>query len=92
MTGPKKVKAKFKQVKYGLKTNVVPSQSGSVTKNPNKSKYVYGETATLTAKPKVGYVFTGWSGSATGLENPITLSITDNLSVTASFMKEEPPH
>ena len=89
MTGPKKLKAKFKQVKYSLKTSVSPSQSGSVAKSPSKSKYVYGETVTLTAKPKAGYVFTGWSGSATGLENPIALSITGNLSATASFAKEE---
>ena len=92
MTGPKKVKAKFKQVKYGLKTNVVPSRSGLITKSPNKSKYVYGETATLTAKPKAEYVFIGWSGSASGSENPITIIVTGPLSATASFLKEETTH
>ena len=40
---------------------------------------------TLTATPDPGYVFAGWSGGAGGTTNPLNLTLTADLDVTASF-------
>jgi uncharacterized repeat protein (TIGR02543 family) len=40
---------------------------------------------TLTAQPKPGYLFAGWSGDVTGTENPITLTVSGNVSVQPLF-------
>ena len=47
--------------------------------------YYDGTTLTLTATPDPGAVFTGWSGDATGLTNPLALTVNGNMSVTAGF-------
>src|SRR5258705_132543 len=59
--------------------------SGSVTKNPNQATYNYGTPVTLTANPGTGYSFTGWSGDTTTTTNPLSLVITHNRSLTATF-------
>lgn len=49
--------------------------------------YPYGSQVSLTANPIAGNVFTGWSGSGINESNQttITLTITQDLNVTASF-------
>lgn len=42
-------------------------------------------TITLHATPNVGYRFIGWSGSATGNLNPLTVTMNGNKSMTAVF-------
>jgi len=44
-----------------------------------------GSVVTLTATPSVGWNFTGWSGDTTATTNPLTLVITRNRSLTATF-------
>ena len=68
---------------YTLTTATVGS--GTVTKNPNQTSYASGSTVTLTAAPAAGFVFTGWSGDATGTTNPLTVTMTANKSITATF-------
>jgi uncharacterized repeat protein (TIGR02543 family) len=64
---------------------IPPSQGGTVTKAPSKSTYTYEEQVVLTAVPNAGWSFTGWSGGLTGTQNPETLTITGNVTVTATF-------
>jgi uncharacterized repeat protein (TIGR02543 family) len=45
----------------------------------------FNPTVKIEAKPKTGYVFTGWSGDATGTTNPMTLSMTKSYAITATF-------
>jgi uncharacterized repeat protein (TIGR02543 family) len=40
----------------------------------------------LTATPKAGYAFTGWSGSATGTVNPLSVTMTNNKAITGNFV------
>ncbi|GAB3853106.1 hypothetical protein GCM10028822_21530 [Hymenobacter terrigena] len=68
---------------YTLTTAVVGS--GTVTKNPNTATYASGSTVSLTATPAAGYQFSGWSGGATGTTNPLTVTMTANKSITATF-------
>ena len=71
---------------YTLTTSVSPSGVGSVTANPSQSSYPSGTQVVLTAAPNTGYTFSGWSGGASGTANPLTVTITGNLTVTANFI------
>jgi uncharacterized repeat protein (TIGR02543 family) len=59
--------------------------NGVVSKAPDKAAYLCGETVTLTATADPGWVFTGWSGDLTGSNNPETLTMTGDKTVTANF-------
>lgn len=59
--------------------------NGSGTVTPISGTYDEGTTAIVTAKPASGYLFTGWSGDATGTTNPLTVTMSDNKTITATF-------
>jgi uncharacterized repeat protein (TIGR02543 family) len=59
---------------------------GSVTVHPLQPHYAPDTQITLTASSLSVYVFDGWSGDASGRENPLTLTVTTNLNFTAHFV------
>jgi uncharacterized repeat protein (TIGR02543 family) len=63
----------------------VTATNGSVVKNPNQASYNSGSTVQLTATPNTGYVFSSWSGDATGSTNPLTVTMNANKNITANF-------
>ncbi|PYJ80444.1 MAG: hypothetical protein DME22_24115, partial [Verrucomicrobia bacterium] len=65
--------------------DIVAGAGGTITRNPDLAKYANGATVTVTAAPNSGFAFAGWSGDATGTTNPITITMTGNKTVTASF-------
>jgi endoglucanase len=69
-------------IPYNLTVNAV---NGSVLIEPETDIYMGGETYTLTAVPAQGYVFTGWSGDATGNVNPLQVYINNDKTFTANF-------
>jgi|GEM_PF-3383881 len=89
MTGPKTIKAKFKQITYPLVVSIEPRNAGTVARNPKKSGYVFGEQVTVTAKSKVGYTFAGWSGEVSSAENTIALTMDGSKSIQANFIVDE---
>jgi hypothetical protein len=58
---------------------------GHVTVNPRANVFSTNQSVTLTALPDSGQVFAGWSGDATGIQNPITVLMDRSRVVTASF-------
>ena len=58
---------------------------GSVAKNPSQTNYASGSSVQLSATPTSGWVFSSWSGDASSTSNPLTVSVTKNLAVTATF-------
>ncbi|HOZ79215.1 MAG TPA: InlB B-repeat-containing protein [Ferruginibacter sp.] len=82
MTGNRTVTASFVQITYTLTATASPTAGGTVT---GAGTFASGATATLTATPAAGYVFSGWSGAVTGTNNPVTITMTANSSVTATF-------
>ena len=48
----------------------------------------HGTNATRTATPATGYVFSGWSGNASGTSNPLTLLMNGNKTVGAAFAQD----
>jgi uncharacterized repeat protein (TIGR02543 family) len=65
------------------------SGSGTVTKDPDKSTYLCGETVVLTATADPGWSFTGWSGDLVVTVNPATLVMTRSQVITATFIQDE---
>ncbi len=70
---------------FYLVTNVSPSGAGTVTKNPNNSYYAPNASVQLTATPNSGWKFVGWEGDASGSTSPITITMSNNRTVTAKF-------
>ena len=61
------------------------TEGGSVSVSPEQSEYEAGEQVTLTAVPQDGYVFRRWTGALTGQNNPATITMNSNRTVSASF-------
>jgi uncharacterized repeat protein (TIGR02543 family) len=68
---------------YTLTTSA--TGSGTVTRSPNQTSYASGTIVKLTATPSSGYTFTGWSGSASGTTNPLSVTMSSNKTITANF-------
>jgi len=62
--------------------------SGSVSKTPDQAIYAWGTNVTLTATPTIGWSFDHWSGDASGTANPITVNMTSDKTVTATFIQD----
>jgi uncharacterized repeat protein (TIGR02543 family) len=84
----KTVTANFVAEEYSLTINVVGT--GSVSKDPNKATYAYGESVELTAVAGSGWVFSGWGGALSGVVNPETIEITEDTTITANFVEDVP--
>ncbi len=63
----------------------VTAVNGAVVKTPNLVTYNHGATVVLTAAANPGYIFSSWSGDASGSTNPLTISMTANKNITANF-------
>jgi hypothetical protein len=71
--------------KKTLTVNVYPNGSGSIIKNPDQSDYQINTEVSLTANPKLGYLFSNWSGNASGLLNSVTVKMDSDRIVNANF-------
>jgi hypothetical protein len=56
-----------------------------VTSVPDQSTFFHGDTVVVTAVANTGWAFSGWSDGLTGNDNPDTLIMTSDTTVTASF-------
>jgi pectate disaccharide-lyase len=70
---------------YTLTTTASPSAGGRITRSPNATSYAAGTVVTLTATPASGYVFSSWSGGASGTSATTSVTMNANTSVTANF-------
>lgn len=70
---------------------VAVGEGGTVTPNLNGQILNWGGKYTLTAKPKSGFVFTGWSGSYTSSAPKLTFILSNAVSLTASFVDNKAP-
>jgi uncharacterized repeat protein (TIGR02543 family) len=70
---------------------VLSSSSNGMISGSNgtgSSSYEPGSTATITAIPDPGYIFTGWTGDASGTDNPLTITMDADKTVGATFEKD----
>jgi uncharacterized repeat protein (TIGR01451 family)/uncharacterized repeat protein (TIGR02543 family) len=87
MDSNKTVTAHFIQDQYTL--TVLIDGNGAVTKNPDQSTYVYGDTVELTANADPGWTFSHWTGDLTGSNNPENILIDGDKTVTAHFTQDQ---
>ena len=73
--------------KFSVTISLNPSDGGSVS--PTGGQYNEGQSVTFTVTPSQYYVFTGWSGSDTSTDNPLTIVINSNKSLTVNFEKKD---
>ena len=66
----------------------VTSTDGGTVSSPGGS-YNEGSSVTITATPNSEYIFENWSNGST--ENPLTITVNQNLSLTANFVKRKYP-
>jgi hypothetical protein len=79
------VTAVFVQNNYTLSITVYGT--GLVSKNPDQPTYTYGTIVTLTASPSLGWSFGSWGGDISGSANTTQVTVTANMSVTATFIQ-----
>jgi uncharacterized repeat protein (TIGR02543 family) len=76
-------------VRYALTVTTVGS--GTVTKVPDQADYAPNADVQLTAAPVgEGWSFAGWSGGASGAANPLTVTMTSDIAITATFAYTPP--
>jgi hypothetical protein len=63
----------------------VSSPYGEVACSPNASCYVNGTVIILTVSPDSDYAFKNWSGDLVGTNNPVSLTMNGNKTVTAHY-------
>jgi len=72
---------------YTLTVNISPVEGGSVSRTPNADGYKAGTPVTVTATPKPGYEFLGWTGVLTSADNSVTITMDANKALYAGFQK-----
>lgn len=71
---------------YTLNTSVEPGNAGTV--NPSGGTFSQGETILIEALPGDGFVFDQWGGDLSGSESFITLTFTEDRTITAYFIEQ----
>jgi len=66
---------------------VAASEGGGV--DISGGSYNQNTNVSITATPAEGYVFSGWTGNASGSTNPLTVSMTGNKDITATFSRNQ---
>jgi uncharacterized repeat protein (TIGR02543 family) len=67
---------------HEYRTLVATGSNGNVS---GGGIYLLNATATLTPNPNPGYLFTGWTGDATGTDNPLSILMNSDKTITATF-------
>ncbi|MBA7702363.1 hypothetical protein ES703_111127 [subsurface metagenome] len=78
---------------YTLTIVVSPSGAGWVTKNPDKTRYTYGEIVRLTAHSAPGYSFESWwvGDEFLGSGESINFMVLGDHTITAYFLEKVVP-
>jgi uncharacterized repeat protein (TIGR02543 family) len=88
MNGNRSVTATFEPIpQYDLTVNIVGE--GSVDLVPSGGTYYESTDVELTAVPDSGWIFSVWTGDLDGNANPETITMDDDKTVTATFVKTE---
>lgn len=67
--------------------SLLVDSSGDLNLQPLENAFVLGAMVTITAEADSGQSFLGWSGDASGTNNPLSLALSENLVITGHFTK-----
>ncbi|MFC0019299.1 InlB B-repeat-containing protein [Roseibacillus persicicus] len=62
---------------------------GSILKSPDLEVFADGATVTLTPQAVAGFEFLGWGGDVSGTDNPLVLTMSQDLEVIGIFQSVE---
>lgn len=68
----------------------ITAVNGVVTKNPDRTQYEENSLVELRAIPDPGYEFSSWTGVVTGNQNPVTVKMDSDKTITANFVVFSP--
>jgi GH25 family lysozyme M1 (1,4-beta-N-acetylmuramidase) len=74
----------------GEKVSLTVTVSGEGTVSPSGGEYDLNSTVTLTAIPEDGWAFQNWSGDHVGSDNPLSLVMNADKTLTAAFVESDP--
>lgn len=84
----KNVTAVFERIEYSITTSVVGEGLVSIT--PEREFYYFGDEIHINVAPETGWKFVYWdTGELESTENPITTTLTSDLSVTV-YLDDSP--
>jgi uncharacterized repeat protein (TIGR02543 family) len=86
--GPKSVTAVFTET---FSLNISTDGEGSVTADPDQERYASGTEVRIEATPAENWEFDRWEGGISSSENPETVLMDENKSVTAVFEQKTFP-
>ena len=69
--------------KYAL--TLIVNGRGHAATSPQANAYTSEQSVTLTATPEQGQAFIGWSGAASGTQNPLVVTMNQSKLITADF-------
>jgi alpha-tubulin suppressor-like RCC1 family protein len=69
---------------YVLKISPTPT-NGSATISGNDTHFAYNDSASISASPSNGYIFSGWSGDITESTNSYSFNVIGDYTFTAIF-------
>lgn len=73
--------------KYNVSIALNPIDGGTVS--PDAGQFNEGQTVSFIVTPSENYIFKNWSGSDTSSNNPLSLTITSNITLTVNFEKKD---
>lgn len=79
------------ETNYTLTTSVFPTTpmvGGTVSRSPSLASYEPGTSVMVTALASNNYTFIGWTGSITGMDNPVTVVMDGNIVLAANFAQQ----
>lgn len=77
---------------YSLSVGTTDEAAGTVSVNPEGDKFDEGTTITLTTTENFGYHFQAWvddENKTVSTENPYTFELTGNISLKATYIKND---
>jgi len=92
MDAHKAVIAVFKeQQMHTLTIHINPPDGGTVSRGPEADSYAAGETVTVTAEAKEGYVFAGWTGEGVNDADSPTAAVSmhGDITLIANFERND---
>ena len=84
ITGNMTVTATYTQNEYTLTFHASPLAGGSVTPDSD-APYHFNDVVTLSQTPNSGYTFSAWSGDGVNSGGDRVVTITGNMTVTATY-------
>ena len=73
--------------KYTVSISLNPTDGGTVS--PSGGQFDEGSTISFTVTPSENYIFKNWSGSDTSSNNPLSLTINTNKTLTVNFERKD---